>query len=158
MAVEFLETELGRWLMTAGVAMLPVVELRGAIPIGVAAGLAPWEAFTAAVAGNLAPAPLILLLVRQVFDWLRGGEWWGPRIEALEARAHLKGRLVRKYRLAGLALLVAVPLPGTGAWTGALVAAVLNIRLRDAMWAIFAGLLAAGAIVTALTCGISALL
>lgn len=154
----FLETEFGRWLMTAGIAMVPVIELRGAIPIGVAAGLAPWEAFTAAVIGNLVPAPLILLLVRQIFDWLRRGKWWGPRIESMERRAHLKGRLVRRYRLPGLALLVAVPLPGTGAWTGALVAAVLNIRLRDAMLAIFAGLLAAGGIVTALTCGVSALL
>ncbi|MCI2056428.1 MAG: small multi-drug export protein [Oscillibacter sp.] len=149
----FLETVLGRWLMTAGIAMVPVIELRGAIPIGVAAGLAPWEAYLAAVIGNLLPVPLIMLLVRQVFDWLRGGKWWGPKIEKLEARAHLKGKVIKKYRLPGLILLVAIPLPGTGAWTGALAATLLDIRMRDAMPAILAGLLIAGGITLGVTCG-----
>jgi len=152
----FLETMVGKWIMTAGIAMVPVIELRGAIPVGVGAGLAPWQAFTAAVIGNLVPVPLIMLLVRQVFDWLRQGKWWGPRIRKLEERAHLKSAVVRKYRLLGLAILVGIPLPGTGAWTGALVADVLNIRLRDALPAILAGLLMAGGITLAVTCGVFA--
>jgi uncharacterized membrane protein len=156
--MEFLETAVGKWIMTAGIAMAPIVELRGAIPIGVSAGLAPWEAFVAAVIGNLIPVPLIMLLIRQVFNWLRQGKWWGPKIEWLEARAHLKSQMVRKYRMLGLILLVAIPLPGTGAWTGALVADVLDIRMRDAMLAILLGLLIAGAIITGLTCGITAAL
>jgi uncharacterized membrane protein len=149
----FLNTALGKWLMTAGIAMVPVIELRGAIPIGVGAGLAPWEAYLAAVLGNLIPVPFIMLLIRRIFDWLRKGKWWGPRIDRLEARAHLKGKLVRKYRLPGLVLLVAIPLPGTGAWTGALVATVLDMRMRDAVPAIFAGLVIAGGITLAVTCG-----
>ncbi len=73
-------------------------------------------------------------------------------------RAHLKGRLVRKYRLAGLVILVGIPLPGTGAWTGALVASVLDIRMRHALPAIFLGLVIAAGITTAVTLGLFNLL
>lgn len=153
-----LDTVIGKWLMTAGIAMVPVIELRGAIPVGIGAGLAPWEAYLAAVIGNLIPAPLIILLIRRIFNWLRRNRWWGPKISWLETRAHLKGNLVRKYRLPGLVLLVAIPLPGTGAWTGALVASVLDMRLRDALPAIFVGLLIAGGITLAITCGVFAVI
>lgn len=150
----FLETALGKWMMTFGMAMVPVVELRGAIPVGVAAGLPPAAACATAVLGNLLPVPFIMLLVRRVFDWLRGTRFFGPKISWLERRAHLKGRIVRKYRLLGLTVLVAIPLPGTGAWTGALVASVLDIRMRDAIPAIFLGLVIAGGIITVLTMGL----
>ena len=106
------------------------------------------------IVGNLVPVPFIILLTRRIFDWLRRTRTFGPRIQWLERRAHLKGRLVRKYRLAGLMILVAIPLPGTGAWTGALVAAVLDIRLRHAMPAIAMGVVIAGIIITALTMGV----
>lgn len=85
-----------------------------------------------------------MLLIRRIFDWLRGNAFFGPKIERLERRAHLKGRVVRKYRLVGLMILVAVPLPGTGAWTGALVASLLDIRMRHAIPAIFAGVVTQG--------------
>lgn len=144
--------------MTFFMAMLPVVELRGAIPFGVAAGLHPLMAMAAAMLGNLVPVPLILLLLRRVFRWLRHVPRLGGWIDRLERRAHLKGRKVRKYRLLGLVLLVAVPLPGTGAWTGALVADVLDIRMRTALPAIALGVVIAGAAVTAMTCGVAGLL
>ena len=95
-----------------------------------------------------------MLLIRKIFDWLRDTAFFGPKIEWLEKRAHLKGRVVRKYRLPGLIILVGIPLPGTGAWTGALVAALLDIRLRHAVPAIFAGLLIAAAITLAVTMGV----
>ncbi len=145
----------GKLLMCFGVAMVPVLELRGAIPMGVAAGLSPLSACAAAILGNLLPVPFIILLTRRVFAWLRRFPKWHGRITALERRAPLKGRLVRTYRLAGLVLLVAIPLPGTGAWTGALVAALLDIRLRTAIPAILLGLLIAGGIITALTAGVA---
>ena len=150
----FLETELGAILLTFGTAMVPVLELRGAIPVGVAAGLSPGVACVTAILGNLVPVPFIMLLIRKIFDWLRRGSFWGPKIAALERRAHLKGRVVRKYRLPGLIILVGIPLPGTGAWTGALVAALLDIRLRHAIPAIFIGLLIAAAITLAVTMGV----
>ena len=151
------ETQTHELLMTFLVAMVPVIELRGAIPAGIAAGLPPALACIAAVAGNLVPAPFIIVLGRRVADWLRGTRFFGPKIAWLERRAHLKGRLVRKYRLAGLVILVGIPLPGTGAWTGALVACVMDLRLKSALPAIFSGVLIAGAIVSAITMGIVSL-
>ena len=151
----------GGWhalFMTFLVGMTPVLELRGAIPLGVAAGLPPLTACAAAILGNIVPVPFIMLLVRRVFRWLRKTAFLGPKIDWLERRAHLKGRLVRKYRLPGLILLVAIPLPGTGAWTGALVATLLDIRLRQAFPAIAAGVVIAGVIITALTVGVAGLL
>ena len=149
-----LETMLREIAATFFVSMVPVVELRGAIPIGIAAGLPPAVAYLTAVLGNLVPVPFILLLIRRIFDWLRETKLMGPRIVALEKRAHLKGRVVKKYRLPGLVLLVGIPLPGTGAWTGALVAALLDIRLRSAIPAIFVGLLVAGGITLGVTLGV----
>ena len=146
----FFETVLGKCIMTMAIAAVPVVELRGAIPAGIAAGLDPWLACGAAILGNLLPVPFIILLVRQVFDLLRKHPFFAPKIDALERRAHLKGRLVRKYRLLGLTLFVAIPLPGTGA----LVAAFLNIRLRNALPAITLGVLIAGGLVTLMTMGV----
>nr|WP_325180101.1 small multi-drug export protein [uncultured Oscillibacter sp.] len=154
----FFETMTHELLMTFLVAMAPVIELRGAIPAGIASGLPPALACIAAVAGNLVPAPFIILLGRRVVNWLRGTRFLGPKIVWLERRAHLKGRLVRKYRLAGLVILVGIPLPGTGAWTGALVASLLDIRLRHALPAIFLGLVIAAAITTAITLGVFNLL
>lgn len=134
----FWETVLGKYIMTMAIAAVPVVELRGAIPAGIAAG-GPVAGRGAAIFGNLLPVPFIILLVRQVFDRLRKHAFFAPKIDALERRAHLKGRLVRKYRLLGLMLFVAIPLPGTGAWTGALIAAFLNTCLRHALPAITLG-------------------
>ncbi|MDD3347958.1 small multi-drug export protein [Oscillibacter sp.] len=153
-----LETIWGELLLTFGTAMVPVLELRGAIPVGVAAGLPPAVACVTAILGNLLPVPFIMLLARRILDWLRNTKWFGPKVVWLERSAHLKGRLVRKYRLVGLAILVEIPLPGTGAWTGALVAALLDIRLRHALPAIFLGLVMAGAITTAITMGVVHLL
>lgn len=154
----FFETVSKELLLTFTTAMVPVVELRGAIPLGIAAGLPPALACAAAILGNLVPAPPIILLARRMADFLRGTRFFGPRIDWLERRAHLKGRLVRKYRLLGLVILVGIPLPGTGAWTGSLVAAVLNIRMRHALPAILLGLIMAGLITTALTLGVVHLL
>ena len=154
----FFETVLEKCIMTMAIAAVPVVELRGAIPAGVALGLEPQLACGAAIVGNLLPVPFIILLVRQAFDLLRKHPFFATKIDALERRAHLKGRLVRKYRLLGLTLFVAIPLPGTGAWTGALVAAFLNIRLRNALPAITLGVLIAGGLVTLMTMGVIHLL
>lgn len=158
----FGESVLGKLAMTFLMAMVPVVELRGAIPLGVAAGLPPAVAAVTAMAGNLTPVPCILLLLRRVFALMRKSAWLGPKVDRLERRAHLKGRKVRKYRTLGLVLLVAIPLPGTGAWTGAwtgaLVADVLDIRMRTALPAIAAGVVIAGCITTAVTCGVAGLM
>lgn len=142
-------------LSTFLISMAPVVELRGGLPYGIALGLEYPVALITAVAGNLLPVPFIIVYIRHVFEWLRKrSAWWNRKITTLEKRAHLKGAMVRKYSAIGLCILVAIPLPGTGAWTGALVAAVLDMRLKRAMPAIILGVCIAAAIMTAVTFGV----
>lgn len=140
-------------------AMVPVVELRGAIPYGVIAGLSVPAAFILAVLGNLAPIPFLVVFTRKVFEWLRTkSEGLDRFVRKMEDKADQKKDIVQKYEFFGLMILVAIPLPGTGAWTGALVAAMLDMRLKRAMPAIIVGVLVAGIIVTTVTYGAGALL
>jgi len=145
-------------LMTFLISMVPVLELRGAIPVGVAGGMPPLAAMCIAIVGNLLPIPFLIVFTRRVFNWLKTKGRLAAMVEKLEARAAEKSRIVLKYAWIGLCILVAIPLPGTGAWTGALVAAVLNMRLKKAMPAIILGVIIAGFIVTCLTYGVTHLL
>ena len=145
-------------VMTFLISMVPVLELRGAIPIGVAGGLPPLAAMLIAIAGNLAPVPFLFVFTRRVFNWLKTKGRIRRLVERLEQRAAKKSQLVMDYAWLGLCILVAIPLPGTGAWTGALVAAVMNMRLTRAMPAIALGVVIAGFIVTCLTSGVTHLL
>ena len=146
-------------LFTFLIAMVPVVELRGAIPYGVLAGLSVPAAFIIAVIGNLLPIHFLVVFTRKVFEWLRTkSEWLDSIVRKLEAKADQKKDVVLKYEFWGLVLLVAIPLPGTGAWTGALVAAMMDMRLKRAMPAITLGVFIAGVVVTTLTYGAGALL
>ena len=145
-------------VITFLMAMVPVVELRGAIPYGVIAGLSVPAAFIIAVIGNLVPIPFLVVLTRKVFNWLRTkSEWLESAVRKLEAKAEKKKDVVLKYEFWGLVILVAIPLPGTGAWTGALVAAMMDMRLKRAMPAICLGVVIAGIIVTSITYGAGAL-
>lgn len=140
-------------LITFFLSMVPVVELRGAIPYGVANGLSPFMAMGTAILGNLVPAPLIIIFIRPIFNWLKTKNRIRRLIERLERRAAKKSGLVHQYAWLGLCLLVAIPLPGTGAWTGALVAALMDMRLKRAMPAICLGVVIAGVIITGLSYG-----
>ena len=145
-------------IITLLMAMVPVVELRGAIPYGVIAGLSVQTAFILAVIGNLLPIPVLIVFTRKVFEWLRTKSSSLDRlVSRLEAKAEKNKGLVEKYEFFGLMILVAIPLPGTGAWTGALVAAMMDMRLKRAMPAIIVGVIVAGVIVTTLTYGAGAL-
>ena len=151
-------TQFGEFTLTMLVSMLPVVELRGGIPFGVAAGLPVWAAVIAAVIGNLIPVPFIIVYIRRIFQWMRERS---PRlnrvVDALERKAHLKGQKVSKYKYLGLIILVAIPLPGTGAWTGSLAAAFLDMPLRRAIPSIIAGVLIAGLAIGLLAHGFTSL-
>ena len=144
----------GNLLLTFLVAMVPVLELRGAIPFGVARGLTIWQAIGAAVLGNLLPVPFIILFIRRVFAWMRRHfEKLNGLVTRLEAKAESKKDAVRRYAFWGLVILVAIPLPGTGAWTGALVAAMMDLRLKKAFPAITVGVAIAAVIVSVITYG-----
>lgn len=148
------ETMLREMAATFFISMVPVIELRGAIPVGIAAGLSPAVAYIVSVLGNLVPVPFILLLIRRIFDWLRGTKTLGPIIEKLERRAHLKGRVVQKYRVPGLIILVGIPLPGTGAWTGALGASFLNMGIKSTALSVSLGVVIAGIIMAVASTGV----
>ena len=145
-------------LLTFLVAMVPVVELRGAIPFGVVRGLNLWTAIIASVLGNLVPVPFIILFIRRIFAWMRAHM---PKLDGLVTRMEKKAEknraAVEKYAFWGLAILVAIPLPGTGAWTGALVAAMMEMRLKRAFPAIVIGVVIAGVIVSVVTYGAQAI-
>ena len=144
-------------LLTFLTSMVPVLELRGAIPVGVAGGLPVLVAMVIAMVGNLIPIPILIVFTRQVFAWLKTKGKIGTLVDKLESKAHAKSEIVHKYEWWGLCILVAIPLPGTGAWTGALVAAVLGMRLKKAMPAIAVGVLIAGIVVTCVTYGVTAI-
>lgn len=148
----------GEFVFTALISMLPVVELRGGIPFGVGVGLPMHLAVLASVIGNMLPVPFLILFTRRVFQWLRRHiPFLDGTITKLEKRAESKRELVYRYKFWGLLILVAIPLPGTGAWTGALVAAVMNMRIKYALPAIFCGVVIAAVIVSLLTMGIISL-
>ena len=151
-------TTWGESLLTMLVSMVPVIELRGGVPFGTALGLSPLNALVVSIIGNMLPIPFIIVYIRRIFKWMRRHM---PRldrlVDRLEARAHLKGRTVSKYKYLGLMIFVAIPLPGTGGWTGALIAAFLDMRLRSALPSIFGGVLIAGFLITGLTYGFTSI-
>lgn len=155
-------TELGAGsaLATFIVSMLPVVELRGAIPVGVALGLPVWQAAIISIIGNIIPSPFIIAFIRVIMDWLRTKSARMQKfVEWLERKGTGKNAdTVRKYEFWGLMIFVGIPLPGTGAWTGSLVAACLDIRMKRAIPAIILGVIVAGIIVSLATAGVVTLL
>lgn len=144
---------------TLFLSMVPVIELRGAIPAGVAGGLHIYEAVFIAVLGNMIPIPFILLFIRAIFEWMRKTS---PKLDKvvlrMENKVEKNKKVIDKYEWWGLVILVAIPLPGTGAWTGALVAAMLDMRMKRALPAIFLGVVIAAIIVSYVTYGAAAIL
>ena len=142
-------------LTTFFVAMVPVIELRGALPIGVGMGLPPLAAAAIAIIGNLVPIPFILILLQKIFDFMRDKKCTKKIVAWLEKKADKNRSKIDKYGWLGLVLLVAIPLPGTGGWTGALVASCLKMKKKPAMLAISAGVFIAGIIVLLITYGVT---
>ena len=147
-----LSTTLGKLIMTFLISMIPVIELRGGLPYGIVSGPELPMAALAAILGNMLPVPFIIVFIEQVFIWLRKHF---PRMDrfitGLEKRAENKQATVDRYGALGLILLVAIPLPGTGAWTGSLVAALMKMKLRKAIPCIFLGVIIAAILMTVIT-------
>lgn len=138
------------------ISMVPVIELRGAIPAGTALGL-PWYLnMLAAVVGNCIPVPFILLFIRGILDWMKRCplRLFQKIALWLEQKAEKHRDKVDQFAFLGLLILVAIPLPGTGAWTGALVAALFRVKPRIAVPAILLGVVSAAIIVTLISYGV----
>ena len=136
------------------VSMVPLVELRGSIPLGAALGLDWVSVFGLSIIGNLLPVPFIILFGQKIFEWLKKSRFFSKYAIAYENRLMKKAEGVMKYSAMGLCLFVAVPLPGTGAWSGAVIAILLNMRMKYALPSIALGVVIAGAIMTAGSYGI----
>ena len=145
-------------LIVGIVSMVPVVELRGGLIAAALLGMPLWRGVLFCLIGNMIPVPFILLFITPFFNWLKTTKLFRPLVEKLETKAMNKKDKVEKYRFWGLVLFVGIPLPGTGAWTGGLIASMLNIRLKEAVPAIFLGLLMATVIMCIITYGIPALI
>jgi len=146
-------------LITFFSAMLPVLELRFAIPYGVIHDLHPLVAALIAFAGNCIPVPFIILFVRRVFAFMKKvSPRLGQFAERMEARALKKSDAMTRGILIGLFLFIAIPLPGTGAWTGSLIAAMLNLRLKVALPVVYAGVAAMAILTTGVTFGFASLI
>ena len=144
-SVQWFVTKLGgkaaKELIVFIISMVPILELRGGL---LAAGPAfldipTWRAIPICIIGNLIPIPFILLLIRPIFAWLRRTKLFRPLVEKLETKAMSKSGQIEKYEFWGLVLFVGIPLPGTGAWTGSLIASLLGIDWKKAFLAVVIG-------------------
>jgi uncharacterized membrane protein len=142
-------------LVTFVLAMLPIFELRGAIPYAVTIGHLPWqEAYAIAVLGNFLPVIPIVFLIGPVSESLRRLRFFDRFFEWLFVRTRRKGKLIERFEVLGLILFVAIPLPVTGAWTGSVAAFLFGVRKPIAFGAILIGICIAGVVVTLATTGV----
>jgi uncharacterized membrane protein len=141
--LDFISIEL-TVLLTAA---LPVIELRGAIPVGISLGLSPFHAALLGFIGSMAPVPFILFLIRPLFNSLKRTGVFQKLVNRLIANSFRQSGKIQRYGVWGLLLFVAVPLPGTGVWSGSLAAVLLDIRFKWAFPAILVGNLIAGLLI-----------
>ena len=126
--------------------LIPVVELRGAIPVGIGMGLDVMTTFIVAVIGNIIPVPFILLLTRPFMSLIKKTKALKPFAEWIEGKIEKNREKIMRYSAFGLFLFVAIPIPGTGAWSGAIAASALDMRMKYALPSIVAGVVTAGVI------------
>lgn len=135
-------------------AALPIIELKGAIPVGISLGLSPVHAFILSFIGSMIPVPIILFTIRPIFNYFKKTKTFRKIAYNLTDKSLNKSGNIQKYGALGLFIFVAIPLPGTGVWTGSLIAALLNMRFKLAFPAIFFGNLIAGLFIMALSNGV----
>ena len=152
-------TLFGKLIVTFLVSMVPIIELRGALPIATGMGVEWYIALPVAIIGNIIPVPFIIIFIKKIFAWMSKQKGFLAKIVVkMEEKAFSKKDTIEKYGPWGLWLFVAIPLPGTGAWTGALIAAMMGISLKKSFPAIATGVLTAGVIVAFVSYGAAALL
>lgn len=140
------------------VSMMPVVELRGAIPFGVTLGLDWREVYLISVIGNIIPVPFIILFFRPLIEYFEKTKLFGKIASKLKKRTKSKMEGLNKYKMFGLFLFVAIPLPGTGAWTGAAIAALLKMRIKHSFFPILLGVVVAGILMMGISYGFGELI
>ena len=142
--VTWFTTHLGPYISAQAVvfiiSLMPILELRGGLLAGTLLKVPVQQAIPISIIGNILPIPFILLFIHQIFKWMKKIRIFRGLIEKLEARAMGKSDKIQKYEFLGLMLFVGIPLPGTGAWTGALIASLLGIDIKKSSVAILCGI------------------
>jgi uncharacterized membrane protein len=153
--IDFFGGSVGKEALVFIISMIPILELRGGLLVaGPLLGVPLAKAIPLCIIGNILPVPFILLLITPVFKWMKGTNLFRPMVEKLEAKAMSKSDKIEKYEFWGLVLFVGIPLPGTGAWTGSLIAALLGMRFKKAFPAVIIGILMATVIMTFISYGL----
>jgi len=142
------------YLLTFLISMLPVAELRGGLPLGISLGIPPLSAYAVSIAGNVIPVLPLLIGLRYLSKIAEKYRWWGRIFNKMEKKFQGKKKIICRYGIVGIVILVAIPLPVTGAWTGSLVSFLLSIPVKYSFPAIFIGVCLAGIVVLFTTLGI----
>ena len=132
-------------------AAVPLIELRGAIPLGIGLGMSPWEAYWISVAGSTLPAPFLILFFRKILEFMEEKNIFKWFTDFLNNHIYKKSKKLKAANILGIYVFVAIPLPSTGAYTGSALASILNIRMKYALPAIFFGNMTAGFIMMMLS-------
>ena len=133
------------------ISMIPILELRGGLVVAAIFGVDLWKAVGLCIVGNIIPVPFILWFITPIFSWMKKTRLFRPMVEKLEAKSMGKSDRIQKYEFIGLLLFVGIPLPGTGAWTGSLIASLLNIKFKKAFTAVICGIVMATVIMCIIT-------
>ena len=153
--IDFFGGSVGKEALVFIISMIPILELRGGLLVaGPLLGVPLAKAIPLGIIGNIIPVPFILLLITPIFKWMKGTNLFRPMVEKLEAKAMSKSDKIEKYEFWGLVLFVGIPLPGTGAWTGSLIAALLGMKFKKAFPAVIIGILMATVIMTVISYGL----
>ena len=152
--MEVLEGKISREMIVFVISMVPILELRGGLLAASFLNIDIVRAIWFCVIGNIIPVPFILLLITPVFRWLKSTRTFRPMVEKLESRAMGKSEQIEKYQFWGLVLFVGIPLPGTGAWTGSLIASLLGVKFKKAFPAVILGIVMATIIMSIFSYGL----
>lgn len=153
--INWFTNTLGAYVSKEGItfiiSMVPILELRGGLIAAALFKIPLVKAIIICFLGNIVPVPFILWLITPIFAWLKKRKVFRPMVEKLENKAMGKSDSIQKYEFWGLMLFVGIPLPGTGAWTGALIASLLEMRGKKAFFAIVCGMVIATVIMCTIT-------
>ena len=135
-----LGTHISREAVVFIISLFPILELRGGILASSLLDITMWKGILISAVGNIIPIPFILFFIKKIFAELKKAKLFRPLVEKMENKAMKKRDQIEKYEFWGLVLFVGIPLPGTGAWTGSLIAALLGIKFKKAFPAIMLGI------------------
>ena len=146
----------GKQILVFIISLMPILELRGGLIAAALLGLSPWQSYIICIIGNILPVPFILLLINKILNWMRNSKHFSGLASWLDKKVDKHKGQIEKYGYLGVVLFVGIPLPGTGAWTGSLIASVLEMDRKKTFLAVCIGVFMASIIMMILSFGVLA--